>query len=306
MNFSDIIYHSIFSLFSPDNKYLAISNGTKLSIKYLPQLENCQSFSFTDCITTLFFSPDSKYILAVMSKSSVIEVRSINEEDWFCKIEDNVNGILNAIWSPDSRSIITFSDFQLKASIYSLVTKNVSHIRNPKYVDKGITFSSDGKFMALAERREAKDFVGVYFCGNWKLINHFQTDTFDLADIKWSPDDSVILVWDTILEYKLIMYCPATGIIAQFRPYDSALGLKSLSFSENSLFLAIGSFDEKVRLLNCLTWKLIIELEHKANFLEAEDVSCFKEELEDSLSYKATNIPSKYNMKVYNKNDKLI
>lgn len=219
----------------------------------------------------------------------------MEEEDWYCRIEDNLAGVLNAIWTPDSRQIITFSDFQLKATIYNLSTKTQSIFRNPKYIDKGYGFSHNGKFLALAERREGKDYVGIYFIGDWKLLNFFQTDTFDLADLVWSPDDAVIAVWDTILEYKLLIYCPATGLLAKFQPYESALGLKSLQFSENSQFLALGSFDEKVRLLNTLTWKLITEFEFKA----PEGLVYFQEELDlDAGGYKNPNKPTKFILKV--------
>jgi hypothetical protein len=45
------------------------------------------------------------------------------------------------------------------------------------------------------------------------------------------------------------------GQILKYEPYNFALGIKSVKFSNNSLFLAIGSFDEKIRLLNGLTWQ---------------------------------------------------
>ncbi len=49
-----------------------------------------------------------------MSKRGYLEARAVNEEDWVCRIEDSSIGILGAKWSPDSRHIITFSDYQVK------------------------------------------------------------------------------------------------------------------------------------------------------------------------------------------------
>lgn len=51
------------------------------------------------------------------------------------------------------------------------------------------------------------------------------------------------------------------GQILRYEPYNFALGIKTAKFSNNSLFLAIGSFDEKIRLLNGLTWQVIGELD---------------------------------------------
>lgn len=307
MLFSDILAGITNALFSPDNQLLAVTNGTKIIIKSLPTLENIQVFSFPDQVSYIEFSPDSKHILAVMSKKNMVEARSISEEDWLCKIEDNLCGLIHAKWAPDSRHIITFSDFQLKASIYSLVDKTIMHIKYPKFPDKGISFSNDGKFMALAERREAKDFVGIYYCGTWKLVNHFQTETYDLSDISWSPDNNVIIVWETLLEYKILAYCPATGLIAKFQPYQSALGIKTVNFNKSGEFLSIGSYDEKMRLLNCLTWKLIIECDHQISSNTSEDIlpNIFKEEEFVETTFKNPKKSSQYIKKEYNNSFKI-
>lgn len=50
----------------------------------------------------------------------------------------------------------------------------------------------------------------------------------------------------------------------KYSAYDYALGIKSFKFSNNSAYLAVGSYDEKIRIFNCLTWKLVTELEHKS------------------------------------------
>ena len=133
------------------------------------------------------FSPDSRLVLIIMSKKNLVEVRSVYEEEWAAKIEDPVIGILNAKWSPDSRCVLIFSDYQLKLSIYSLADKTVQYIKNPKYPDRGafcnielnksksigISFTNDGKFMALTEKKDTKDYIGVYYTGDWKLVNVF-------------------------------------------------------------------------------------------------------------------------------------
>ena len=34
----------------------------------------------------------------------------------------------------------------------------------------GLDFSKDGKFMALAERRNCKDFISIFSCDSWQLL----------------------------------------------------------------------------------------------------------------------------------------
>lgn len=57
------------------------------------------------------FSPDSTLLLVVLAGSGVLEARSLVDEKWVCKIVDASCGILHALWTPDSRRILAFSDF---------------------------------------------------------------------------------------------------------------------------------------------------------------------------------------------------
>lgn len=89
----------------------------------------------------------------------------------------------------------------------------MSFIKNPKFTDKGLSFTSNGKFMALAERENCKDSIGIYYCGDWKLMNHFQVDTIDLADLMWSHDDTAIVVWDSLIECRILVYSATQGLL---------------------------------------------------------------------------------------------
>jgi WD40 repeat protein len=183
-----------------------------------------------------------------------------------------------ARWVPDSRQVITISDFQLRLTIWSLVDESVSYIKNPKHHDKGISFTSNGKFMALAERNNCKDFIGIYYCGDWKLMNHFEVDTADLADLMWAKDDTAIVVWDNPIECRLLIYSATQGLLAQHIPYEHALGFRTVNFSPSGQFLAAGSYDQKVRLYNHISWKEITEFTHKKNLSDDEDVHIYTEE----------------------------
>lgn len=65
--------------------------------------------------------------------------------------------------------------------------------------------------MALAERNsEAKDTVGLYeVSGNgkqWTCLAHFNPDTFDLEDLRFSGDGQSLIVWDSNLKCKILIY----------------------------------------------------------------------------------------------------
>ena len=105
-----------------------------------------------------------------------------------------------ARWSPDSRRVISICEFNVRMTIWSLIDRSTSYINYPKFHDKGIAFTSNGFFMALAERKESKDYIGIYYTGDWNLVSHFPVDSYDLQDISWSKDNTAIVVWDSPLE----------------------------------------------------------------------------------------------------------
>lgn len=85
------------------------------------------------------------------------------------------------------------------------------------------------------------------------------------------------------MEYKIIIYYPDGRFVSSYSAYDFGLGIKSVSWSPSSQFLAIGSYDEKVRFLNYYTWKPLIEFSHPTN-LSASDIKIYQEV--SSLDYK--------------------
>lgn len=63
--------------------------------------------------------------------------------------------------------------------------------------------------------------------------------------------------------FRSVIIYQADGIkIAQYKAYSDALGVKSVQWSPNGQFLAVGSFDQKVRVFNYLTWRLLAEFDH--------------------------------------------
>lgn len=68
----------------------------------------------------------------------------------------------------------------------------------------------------------------------------------DLAGLRWAPDGSVLAVWESPLEYKMLIYSLSGHCLATYSAYQWSLGIKSVAWSPSSQFLAIGSYDNKV------------------------------------------------------------
>uniref|UniRef100_A0A673TLL7 WD repeat containing, antisense to TP73 n=1 Tax=Suricata suricatta TaxID=37032 RepID=A0A673TLL7_SURSU len=137
-------------------------------------------------------------------------------------------------------------------------------LQAPLLAPAGIAFTQDGRYMALAERRDCQDRVSVFVCSDWQLLRHFDTETQDLAGIEWAPNGCVLAVWDTCLEYKVLLYSLDGRLLSAYCAYEWSLGIKSVAWSPSSQFLAVGSYDGKVRILNHVTWKMLTEFGHPA------------------------------------------
>ncbi|XP_029012458.1 WD repeat-containing protein WRAP73 [Betta splendens] len=263
MNFSEVFKQSNqLCKVSPDGKYLATCVQYRLVVRDMSTLQILQLYTCLDQISHMEWSSDSLYILCAMYKRGLIQVWSLEQPDWHCKIDEGSIGLVSSRWSPDGRHILNTTEFHLRITVWSLCTKAVSYIKYPKACQKGLDFSRDGCYMALAERRDCKDYISVFVCDDWHLLRHFETETQDLAGLEWSPNGCVLAVWDSCLEYKVLLYSLDGRLLSTFSAYEWSLGVKSVTWSPSSQFLAIGSYDEKVRILNHITWKKIAQFEH--------------------------------------------
>lgn len=239
-----------------------------LLVFILLYMQVVQLFSCLDKISYIEWAPDSEYLLCGLHKRPVVQAWSLNQPDWTCKIDDGPSGIAYARWSPDSRHIITTSDFLLRLTVWSLVNTACVHVQWPKHATKGVSFTKDGKFAAICTRRDCKDYINLLSCHTWEIMGVFSVDTIDLADIEWSPDDTAIVVWDSLLEYKVSVYlfhfffsCLQVGHSHQLPdlrlPMFSYLGVDLLS--RRSLSVQVPGLREWIGCQNCCMvtmWKI--------------------------------------------------
>ncbi|XP_015233283.1 PREDICTED: WD repeat-containing protein WRAP73 [Cyprinodon variegatus] len=277
MNFSEVFKQSNqLCKVSPDGKYLATCVQYRLVVRDISTLQILQLYTCLDQVSHMEWSSDSLFILCAMYKRGLVQVWSLEQPDWHCKIDEGSIGLVSSRWSPDGRHILNTTEFHLRITVWSLCTKAVSYIKYPKACQKGIDFSTDGSYMALAERRDCKDCISIFVCDDWHLLRHFETETQDLAGLEWSPNGCVLAVWDSCLEYKVLLYSLDGRLLSTYSAYEWSLGVKSVSWSPSSQFLAIGSYDEKVRILNHITWKKIVQFEHPA-VIENTKATVYKE-----------------------------
>lgn len=120
-------------------------------------------------------------------------------------------------WVVNSLELMVFSEFMYKVSIYNLTDKSMAYIKSPKLSSqKGFSFSSDGKFMALLEKHDCKDYLSVYYTRDWKMVNTFALDLFDTVEIKWSPNNAYLTAWDNCINYRILVFSHMCGQVLRY------------------------------------------------------------------------------------------
>ncbi|KAG7378232.1 WD repeat-containing protein wrap73 [Phytophthora pseudosyringae] len=249
---------------SPCGGYVAAASGNRLAIRAAHSLQIVQRYSAADAVQALAWSADSRLVLTATLQRALVQLWSVQDASWSCKISEGVAGLVHARWTPDARHVVTVADFQLHATVWSLSDPTARCvIRGPKLAADGLSFSANGEFLAVAERHDCKDFIGVYSCDSWELTTHFAVDSYDCVEVAWSPDDATIAVRDTHLEFRVLLYSPDGALLAKYQAYENALGLKTMNWSPSGQFLALGSYDDHVRVLSHINWKPVADFDHE-------------------------------------------
>ncbi|GAB4821177.1 hypothetical protein N2152v2_008223 [Parachlorella kessleri] len=137
--------------------------------------------------------------------------------------------------------------------------------------------------LAVATRSNCKDVLTMYDCASWAVVAQFGVATQDLADLAWSPDGSCLAVWDSPAHsYTVAIYTPEGECLTCYQAYSEGLGVKSLAWSPSGQLLAVGSFDQEVRVLNHVTWNPLARFAHPANVSGPPTVVAYSEVEEDT------------------------
>ncbi|XP_032903692.1 WD repeat-containing protein WRAP73 isoform X2 [Amblyraja radiata] len=207
MNFSELFKQSNqLCRLSPDGRYSAVCVQYRLVIRDVRTLQVLHLYTCLDQIQYVEWSADSLFLLCAMYKRGLVQVWSLEQPDWHCKIDEGSAGLVASRWSPDGRHILNTTEFHLRITVWSLCTKSVSYIKYPKACQHGMDFTKDGCYMALAERRDCKDYISIFVCSELQLLRHFETETQDLAGIEFSPNGCVLAVWDSCLEVRILSH----------------------------------------------------------------------------------------------------
>ncbi|KZV75494.1 YVTN repeat-like/Quino protein amine dehydrogenase [Peniophora sp. CONT] len=214
-------------------------------------------------ISHIGWSSDSEYVLAACAKLGVTHVYCMRDEEWHAKIEAGAEGLVKAEWAPDGRHVVCFSEWALRVTVWSLLTGVPIYIQYPLHPDRGYAFRRDGRYFLLAERHKSKDTLGVYdTADSYKLVRHYPLPTSSMSSMSISPTGAHLAVWEGPLEYKLHILSLTGEVLGTFSPSpDPGFGVRSVAWHPTGMFLAVAGWDDKIHILENLTWSRVMTLE---------------------------------------------
>ena len=240
MNISQIINSSIISKnnFSPNSLYLLVPKGKNLILYSLsPSVNKLYKLSFNSTINYIEFSPSSEYFLVLLSKREECIIKSVKNKNFEIIIKEQIFGINSSMWSSKDNYILISLKKYNSLHIFStldeyenledeLDNKNkLNHEKNFKYIisnikyqnlSKGICFSyNGGDFVAIAIRKQIKDYIEIYETDKYELISSFVCNTINLENIFWTKDNSFIILYENCnYDSKLLIYSLSGNLIS--------------------------------------------------------------------------------------------
>ncbi|WIA32488.1 hypothetical protein OEZ86_003307 [Tetradesmus obliquus] len=278
MDFSESYRCSLLPAYSPDGRFIAAAVEYRLVVREVESLKVVQIYSCLDKIHRIEWSANGKYVLCGLYSRGIVQVWSVEDPEWACKIDEGPAGIKHCRWSPDGLSVVLVADFCVRMTIWSLVDRKCTYLPGPKHASKGIAFSPRADQLAVLERKDCKDWLALYSTSSgWELQARLQLPTLDAADLSWSPDSSKLAVWDSALTYAVHVLGADGEALGSYSAYGDGLGVRSVGWSPGGDLLAVGSYDQVVRVLNGVTWQPLLECHHGSPVDEPAQVAVYQE-----------------------------
>ena len=265
--------------FSPNGRYIANSSQFRLVVREFETLQIVSVLTCIDSIDKIVWAPNSKTILSSCFKRGVSQIWTVQSSSCACKLEEGSSGLVDAVWCPDSKQLLTWSEFGVRINVWSLNHKTVSYIQNPKLNSAGCIFYKT--FAVICERKGREDYINIFKYSDWTLMCNFKVNTDDLDSCNVVND--AILVCDTHLAPQYFVYDFKGSCLTKVLLYQNKLGVKCLSISLSEQFAALGCYDGTCKLLNSVTWSVLKEWKHSLDALSKNTI-IYEEQCSESGS----------------------
>lgn len=270
MEFSDV-YKQCLGKWSPNSQYLAAAAQNRVLVREPSSMRLLQVYICLDKVERIEWSPNSRFFLTEASRQGVVQIWSVQDSEWSCRIDEGLAGVSYARWDNSSRRVLVASNFQLYLSIWTLEENaTATQIRYPKYPNRGLAFSRDGAWLAVLRRFDCQDRLSVYDANNDMAQLSDVALSGDSADICWI-NDATIAVWDRPGKSpRCLMYSLSGEQLADLGNYPL---MRCLVAAPSAQLLAVCCLDGCVQLLSSAKRSMLATLRHELQvaFQEAGD-----------------------------------
>ena len=115
-------------MFSPDGRHVATAVDHRLVVRDAETLAVVSMSNCVDTIQHVAWSRDNDHVMAACYKRGVVQLFSVSDDGWTCKIDEGPAGCAHARWSPSGAQVVTVADFGVRLSVWSLLDSLV-HLR---------------------------------------------------------------------------------------------------------------------------------------------------------------------------------
>ncbi|OHT05960.1 hypothetical protein TRFO_26097 [Tritrichomonas foetus] len=290
--------------FSPDGQYIAtLSSDASIQIRDCITLQPMTTIECPTNVDSFYWSPDSKLLLALMKTQNSLQIYFVEQTRYnenhltvsYAGVSGGIVDTENILWSPDSRFILIFGYCVSTLFVWDLEKKSIRKLPPPKNIQSAVSYSPDGKSLAILTREYGKDSLVILDSQTYKQKMSFILSTLDSAVVKWTANSKIVYVIDSISHHMLQMINTQTKTICDHSAYDGFLGITEATACQNSKIIAVGGYDDYVRLLiyNEINWSILTEFLHEPTFghqpitIYVENGDSF-DERDSSISLKQT------------------
>ncbi|KAL2024636.1 hypothetical protein VTK56DRAFT_6837 [Thermocarpiscus australiensis] len=304
MQFSVTLKSSAHSLPSPDGRHIATLLSNVINVRAVHGLDVVNVIQLaqdpsTGPVLSFQWSPSSRLLL--VADAERVQVVSA--------LDDSVNAVIRNYVGPGTKlayvgfgasdtEVCVISSLGLRFAIFDLASSRAVEIGSPKIfspssASRCFSFRPETHHLALLTRAAGKDMVSIHGFPEREVQRSWAPDTVDAQGLTWSPDGRWLAVWDSAAQgHKVVLYTSDGHVFKTWsgpanpapedRDYALGAGVKSIQFSADARYLAIGDFSRSVCILSMASVTETMRLQHPRALIPKETLQVWQEQISPS------------------------